>query len=156
MQLSVVSVGVRLPTWINQGVAEYQKRLPAELKVELKEVLPVKRSKTQSVAKVQKLEAERIESAIPAGSLMIVLDERGKSKSTQMLSEELKSWMQEGQSVCFIIGGADGINDDIKGRARQSWSLSAMTLPHGLARVLLMEQLYRAWSILNNHPYHRG
>lgn len=156
MRISIISVGVRLPSWINQGVNEYQKRLPKEVGVELRDILPARRGKSIVIEKILKQEAEKITAAISDDCLLIVLDEKGNRQSTLGLSEHIGSWMQDGRDICIVIGGADGLHQDIKTRADQLWSLSDFTLPHGLARVVLMEQLYRAWTVMNNHPYHRA
>jgi len=155
MQITIVTVGIRLPGWINQGVSEYQKRMPPELRVNLSEIVPTKRNKSAGTEKILKQEAERISVAIAKGSHLIVLDERGKTQTTTALAKNMRSWMQDGKNICFVIGGADGIHETLKQQANESWSLSDFTLPHGLARVLLTEQLYRAWTVIKNHPYHR-
>ena len=155
MQITIVAVGARLPTWINQGVAEYSKRFPPEISVHLAEIMPARRNKSATTEKILKQEADRIGSAIPKDSHIIVLDERGKPQRTVALAKKMESWMQDGKNIALVIGGADGIHDDIKTRANERLSLSDFTLPHGLARVLLMEQLYRAWTVIKKHPYHR-
>ncbi|NKB36131.1 MAG: 23S rRNA (pseudouridine(1915)-N(3))-methyltransferase RlmH [Gammaproteobacteria bacterium] len=155
MRITILSVGQRLPDWINQGVAEYHKRFPAELKVSLKEIPAGKRTKSSSTEKALKQECSRIIEAIPERDQIIVLDERGRKRNTRDLAENMANWLQEGENISFIIGGADGLHSELKEKARELWSLSDLTLPHGLARVLLMEQLYRAWTVINRHPYHR-
>ena len=155
MQITIVAVGVRMPTWINQGVTEYQKRFPPELKVKLTEIPSSKRTKSANSDRILKQEAERISAAVPDGCHVIVLDEHGKTQRTTALAKNMASWMQNGKSIALVIGGADGIHADLKKQANEIWSLSDLTLPHGLARVFLMEQLYRAWSVLKKHPYHR-
>jgi len=155
MQITIIAVGIRLPGWINQGVSEYQKRMPPELRVNLAEIVPTKRNKSASTEKILKQECERIMAAIPKDAYLIVLDERGKSQATTALAKTMESWMQDGRNICLVIGGADGIHETLKQKASESWSLSDFTLPHGFARVLLTEQLYRAWTVIKNHPYHR-
>jgi 23S rRNA (pseudouridine1915-N3)-methyltransferase len=144
-----------MPAWIEEGFREYARRMPPELRVELTELKPEPRDSGKSVEKARALEGERILAALPAGSTLIALDEKGRAVTTQGLSVMLAAWMREGTSPAFAIGGADGLSDAVKERAQKLVSLSALTLPHGLARVLLAEQLYRAWSILARHPYHR-
>ncbi len=156
MKITIVALGVRLPNWINQGVMEYRKRFPPEVSLHLSEIPSCKRNKTASVEKSLKQEAERISGAIPKGSHVIVLDECGKTQKTLALAENMKSWMQDGKNVAFVIGGADGLHEEMKKQANELWSLSDFTLPHGLVRVLLTEQLYRAWTVIKKHPYHRG
>ncbi len=146
---------MRLPNWVNQGVKEYNKRFPPEVKVQVVEVQPVKRNKSANSEKIFKQEAERITAALPKAAHVIALDEHGKNQRTTVLAKNMDSWMREGKNIAFIIGGADGIHPDVKKTASEIWSLSDFTLPHGLARVLLMEQLYRAWTVIKKHPYHR-
>lgn len=155
MKVSIVAVGHRMPAWIEEGFREYARRMPPELRVELTELKPEPRDSGKSVEKARALEGERILAALPAGSTLIALDEKGRAVTTQGLSVMLAGWMREGTSPAFAIGGADGLSEAVKERAQKLVSLSALTLPHGLARVLLAEQLYRAWSILARHPYHR-
>jgi 23S rRNA (pseudouridine1915-N3)-methyltransferase len=155
MQIAITAVGIRLPSWVNQGVKEYSKRFPPEIKLQLNEIQPVKRGKSANTEKILKQEAERIGTAIPKGSHVIVLDEHGMKQRTTTLANNMEAWMQEGKNIVFVIGGADGIYEELKNSANESWSLSDFTLPHGLARVLLIEQLYRAWTVIKQHPYHR-
>jgi 23S rRNA (pseudouridine1915-N3)-methyltransferase len=155
VKVSIVAVGHRMPAWIEEGFREYARRMPPELRVELTELKPEPRDSGKSVEKARALEGERILAALPAGSTLIALDEKGRAVTTQGLSVMLAGWMREGTSPAFAIGGADGLSEAVKERAQKLVSLSALTLPHGLARVLLAEQLYRAWSILARHPYHR-
>jgi 23S rRNA (pseudouridine1915-N3)-methyltransferase len=143
-----------MPAWVAAGIDEYTKRMPPEARIEFIELKPEDRS-SKTTERVLALEAERIRAAIPKGATAIVCDERGKVLTTPMLSRWLGDWMREGISPCFIIGSADGLADEIKQRAAQNISLSGCVLPHGMVRVLLAEQLYRAWSLLHNHPYHR-
>ena len=123
--------------------------------MELIEIRPEKRGAGKNVIQIQAAEADRITAAVPAGARRIVLDERGKEFTTLDLARELGEWMGEGRDSVFIIGGADGLHAGLREEAEQLWALSRLTLPHGLVRVLLAEQLYRAWSITQNHPYHR-
>lgn len=137
------------------GTTEYTKRFPPELTVNIQEITPGKRYKGASKDKIMREEAERILERLPKNHSIIALDERGKQLDTLALSIQLQSWMQEGQNISFILGGADGLDQSVLDKADRSWSLSSFTLPHGLARIVLVEQLYRAWSLLKNHPYHR-
>jgi len=154
VKLSIVAVGHRMPAWIQTGVEEYTRRMPPEARIDLIELKPEDRT-SKAVARVLAAEALRIDNAIPAHAERIVLDERGTMVKTTELATWLKGWMAEGTSPCFIIGSADGLADDIKKSARRTIALSGCTLPHGLVRILLVEQLYRAWSLTQNHPYHR-
>jgi 23S rRNA (pseudouridine1915-N3)-methyltransferase len=155
MRVTVLSVGHRMPGWIQEGWNEYARRMPPEIRVELVELKPEERGAGRAVERAKQLEGERLLAALPAGATLLALDERGKAVTTQGLSVMLADWMRDGAHPAFAIGGADGHADAVRERADKLVSLSALTLPHGLVRVLLAEQLYRAWSILARHPYHR-
>lgn len=155
MKLLVVSVGNKMPDWIATGYNEYVKRMPREAKIELLEVKPEPRTTGKTTVQIMEAEAQRILAAMPSGCLRIALDERGAQPTTKQLSVQMQSWMREGRDVAFIIGGADGLHDSVKQTAQHLMALSALTLPHAFVRVLLAEQLYRAHSLLHNHPYHR-
>ena len=155
MLISVIAVGKKEPDWINQGVREYSKRLSGEVKIKLIEVAAVKRRKTDNTDMILQKEARNILAAIPRGTPYIAMDEHGKQLPTTGLSTKLDQWINEGSSPCLVIGGADGLHPAIKQDAVEVWALSKLTLPHGLSRLLLVEQIYRAWTILKNHPYHR-
>jgi len=154
MKLAVLAVGHRQPAWVNEGCAEYLKRMPRELSASVTEIKPEARgSKTRE----QLLAAEktRIREALQAGSRIVVLDEKGDDLTTLKLANRLEAWMQDGRDVALLIGGADGLDEEFKQLADDKLRLSSLTLPHGMARLLLCEQLYRAVSVLKNHPYHR-
>ena len=154
MKLSVLAVGHRQPGWVSEGCAEYLKRMPRELPASVTEIKPEPRgSKTRE----QLLSAEkaRIRDALAAGSRLVVLDEKGDDLTTLKLARRLEVWMQDGRDVALLIGGADGLDEEFKEQADDKLRLSSLTLPHGMARLLLCEQLYRAVSVLKNHPYHR-
>jgi 23S rRNA (pseudouridine1915-N3)-methyltransferase len=155
MKLAVLAVGTRMPSWIEEGYREYAKRMPRRAKLELAEIKPEPRSSGKSVAQLLAAEADRIRAALPKGARVIALDERGKDLGTAALAAHLEEWMQAGGPVAFLIGGADGLDPALKRSSAMQLRLSSMTLPHGLARVLLAEQLYRALSIIDGHPYHR-
>jgi 23S rRNA (pseudouridine1915-N3)-methyltransferase len=155
MRLAIVAVGHRMPAWIQAGYGEYVKRLPPEIRVELVELRPEERAPGKAVDRARALEGERILAALPAGATVYALDERGRPVTTQGLAVMLAGWMRDATLPAFVIGGADGLADEVRARADKLVSLSALTLPHGLVRVLLAEQLYRAWTILAKHPYHR-
>lgn len=155
MHLHLIAVGKRMPAWIKEGFAEYNKRLPAELRLNLIEITPAVRGKSDSIKKAIMEENRRIRAAIPKNSLVVAIDEKGRQFNSIQLSKKIASWLQQGRDVSFVIGGADGLDDDFKKSADEIWSLSPMTLPHALVRVIVAEQIYRAWSILKNHPYHR-
>ena len=155
MRVTVLSLGHRMPGWIQDGWNEYARRMPPEVRVELVELKPEERGAGRSVERAKQLEGERVLGALPPNATLLALDERGKAVSTQGLSVMLAEWMRDGSHPVFAIGGADGHADAVRTRADKLVSLSALTLPHGLVRVVLAEQLYRAWTILARHPYHR-
>ena len=150
----MVAVGHRMPAWVDTGFAEYAGRMPREARTELAALKPAQRG--GPVKRVLEAEGERIFSALPAGCVKVALDERGTAFDTMALARRMARWRETGRNVAFIVGGADGLAESVKNSADLVWSLSPLTLPHGLARVVLAEQLYRAHSILHNHPYHRG
>ena len=155
MKLIIVSVGHKMPGWITTGFNEYAKRMPREAKIELHEIKPEPRTTGRTVAQIMESEAQRILAILPQDCLRIVLDEHGAQPTTKQLAGQLQDWMSAGCDIAFIIGGADGLHETVKHSARHLMALSALTLPHGIVRVLLAEQLYRAHSIMRNHPYHR-
>lgn len=154
MRLTLLAVGDKLPAWADEATAEYLKRMPREARVELIAVKPEKRA-SQSAQTLKQAEAVRLLEKIPAGSRLVALDEHGRQVSTRELADLLARWMASGQDTCLVIGGADGLAPAILDKADSTLALSRLTLPHAFARVLLAEQLYRAVSLLNNHPYHR-
>ena len=155
MQINLITVGNRMPSWVEQGYDEYAKRMPRECELVLKEVAPGKRTKNSDVARIVRDEGERMLATIPQGSHIVTLDIPGKHWTTPELSQAMKRWLESGQNVALLVGGPEGLADSVKHVARESWSLSKLTFPHPLVRIVAAEQLYRAWSILNNHPYHR-
>ncbi len=155
MKLLIVAVGHKMPAWVNEGYTEYAKRMPREARIELVEIKPEKRAGGKTREQVHEAERQRIVAALPANCELLALDERGQDWSTLELAEALKGWMQGGRDVAFVIGGADGLHPELKRRAGRLWSLTRLTLPHGLVRVVLAEQLYRAATVIQNHPYHR-
>jgi len=155
VRVAILCVGHRMPAWIQQGFQEYARRMPPEIRMDLVELKPEERGAGRSIERAKALEGERLLAALPGGAELVALDERGRGVSTQALSGMLAGWMREGAAPAFAIGGADGLSDAVKKRAAKIVSLSAMTLPHALVRVVLAEQLYRAWTILAGHPYHR-
>jgi 23S rRNA (pseudouridine1915-N3)-methyltransferase len=155
MKLYILAVGNKMPTWIDAGFKEYSQRMPREMGIQLVEIKPEKRV-GKKIKQLLCTESERICSALPSGCHIVVMDEHGKQIKTIKLAEMLINWMECGRDVAFILGGADGLHEDIKLMAHEKLALSSLTLPHGLARVLLAEQLYRAVSINRQHPYHRA
>ncbi len=155
MKLYIVSVGHKMPDWITTGFNEYTKRMPREAKIELLEIKPEPRSTGKSTPQIMEAEAQRILNALPQNCRRIALDEHGAMPTTKHLASQMKDWMGAGQDIAFIIGGADGLHESVKHAAQQLMALSAFTLPHAFVRVMLAEQLYRAYSLMQNHPYHR-
>ena len=155
MKLIIVSVGHKMPDWITAGFNEYVKRMPREARIELLEIKPEPRTTGKTAAQIMKAEAQRILAVLPQNCLCIALDERGTQPTTMQFAKQMQGWMREGRDVAFIIGGADGLHETVKQAAHQLLALSALTLPHAVVRVLLAEQLYRAHSLMHNHPYHR-
>jgi 23S rRNA (pseudouridine1915-N3)-methyltransferase len=156
MRLLLLAVGTRQPGWVNDGFREYARRLPAHCPLKLLEIPAAKRGKTNDTGKLRSEEAERLLKKVPAGARVIVLDEHGKSRTTHDMAMQVDDWLRDGRDVAFIIGGPDGLDKSCLDRAEWHWSLSSLTLPHGLARVIVAEQLYRAWSLREGHPYHRA
>lgn len=155
MKLLVVAVGTRLPDWMNTGFAEYAKRMPRELPLELCEIKPEPRTTGKPVDAMMAAEAKRIEAVLPAHCRRIALDERGDAPDTRALMQRLGQWQDAGDDVAFLIGGPDGLDPELKRSAHERLRLTSLTLPHGLARVVLAEALYRAHSLQKGHPYHR-
>jgi len=154
MRITVIAVGQRIPAWAQSGWDEFYKRFPADFKVELKSVKAEPRG-SKTTPQLMSAEAQRIQECIPKDAWVIALDERGKSVSTEHLSSALSDLQENYRDIVFLIGGPDGLCPALKGSANMLMRLSDLTLPHAMVRVLLIEQLYRAWSILAHHPYHR-
>jgi len=154
----VAAVGHRMPAWIQAGFHEYARRMPRDAQLVIREIKPAARGKDSGAMAIKRLlqtERERIDAALPPDSYKVALDERGVGLSTRQLAERIARWREIGRDVTFIIGGADGMAAALKDEADLLWSISPLTLPHGLVRIVLAEQLYRAMSILSGHPYHR-
>jgi len=155
MQLQLIALGKRMPGWVDAGVAEYTKRFPPEFQISLVELAIPKRVKQSNIEQLREQEAKQILQTIPSGNIVVLLDERGQQWDSVQLSKHLQQWRDESQNISFIIGGPDGLAPTCFQHADKTWSLSKLTLPHALVRIVVMEQLYRAWSITNRHPYHR-
>lgn len=156
MKLWVLAVGHKMPHWIQLGFAEYAKRMLPELALELREIKPEPRSSKHNTASLLNAEKQRIEAALPKNARLVVLDERGQDWTTQQLAQALPSWREDGRDIAFVIGSADGLDSALQQQADVLLRVSSFTLPHAMVRVLLAEQLYRAWSITQQHPYHRA
>ncbi|MGY6275692.1 23S rRNA (pseudouridine(1915)-N(3))-methyltransferase RlmH [Methylomonas sp. MgM2] len=154
MQIHLIAVGNKMPNWIQQGYNEYAKRLPRECELILKEITPDKR-RSGDIARITKEEGQRMLAALPPRSHIVTLDIPGKPWSTEDLATSLQRWLSIGQPVALMIGGPEGLSQNVRDRAQECWSLSPLTFPHPLVRVIVAEQIYRTWSLLNNHPYHR-
>lgn len=155
MKLTIVAIGTRMPGWVTEGYNEYAKRMPRECSIELKEIALSTRGKNADIARAIEKESEQMLAAIPAQERVIALDLQGRSQTTEGIAKHIAQWQMEGGNTSFLIGGPEGLSRDCLNRANAKWALSDLTLPHPLVRIVLAEQLYRAWSILNNHPYHR-
>ena len=145
-----------MPGWVNAGTEEYAGRMPPQCQLLIREIAAEKRNKNSDLNRIRQSEGEKLLAAIPDGNLVITLDVKGKPWSTEQLAQQLDSWMMSGRDVSLLVGGPEGLSPACLQRAEQSWSLSPLTFPHPLVRIVVAEQLFRAWSILTNHPYHRG
>ncbi len=156
MHIRLVAVGERQPTWVDDAFATYAQRLPRDWQFHLDGITTVKRSKNDRSGKARETEGRLILDKLALDEQVVLLDERGRQLTSKSLANRLSTWQSDGRDLSFIIGGPDGVPDTVRQRADFIWSLSDLTLPHGLARVLLAEQLYRAWSLQAGHPYHRA
>jgi len=156
VHIHLIAVGQKMPAWVGLACDDYLKRLPRDLQLNMIEVPLIKRGKNPDIQRVVRDESRKVMESIPAGCSLVVLDVKGKKISTEQLATTLNSWMQQGRDIAIVIGGPDGLSDELLQRADQAFSLSDMTFPHPLVRIIIVEQLYRAWSILSNHPYHRA
>lgn len=155
MQIYLISIGQKMPGWVKQGYDEYAKRMPRECSLILKEIPAGKRGKNSDVKRIVRDEGEKMLAAIPKNCLIVTLDVPGKAWTTPMLADAMHGWLNSGQDIALLVGGPEGLAESVKQLAQQSWSLSKLTFPHPLVRIVVAEQIYRAWSIINNHPYHR-
>lgn len=155
MRIRIIAVGTKMPDWVEQGYNEYLKRMPRDVSVEMLELPLALRSKNSDIAKAMEKEGESMLASIGKGEQVIALDVKGKSWSTEQLAEQLAAWKMSGDNYCLLIGGPDGLAPAALALASVKWSLSPLTLPHPLVRILVIEQLYRACTILQNHPYHK-
>ncbi|WP_299315882.1 23S rRNA (pseudouridine(1915)-N(3))-methyltransferase RlmH [uncultured Halomonas sp.] len=155
MRVRLLAVGTRMPAWVTQGVEEYRKRLPRDFALEVEEIAPGQRGKNADVPRAMAQEAERIRARLRGDEHVVALEVGGKPWSTEQLAEQAEGWRLEGRDVVLLVGGPDGLEAGLSASADQRWSLSPLTLPHPLVRILLAEQLYRAWTLMVGHPYHR-
>ncbi len=156
MRIQVLALGTRMPDWVNAGVAAYRQRLPRTWQLQLIELPLAKRGRKPVTEQVQADEGRRLLAAVPPASQLIALHEHGAQWSTAQLATALTDWSHDGRDRTLVIGGPDGLSPEVLTQAELHWSLSKLTLPHALVRIIVLEQLYRAWSLLNNHPYHRA
>ncbi|OGO91466.1 MAG: 23S rRNA (pseudouridine(1915)-N(3))-methyltransferase RlmH [Coxiella sp. RIFCSPHIGHO2_12_FULL_42_15] len=155
MKINLLAIGTKMPPWVSEGYAEYAKRLPKEFSLQLIEISAQKRSKSANIKQLLAIESEQLLATVPSHSVIITLDRLGKSLSTEQFAQKLWQFHQLSQDVSLLIGGPEGISPTVIQKANESWSLSALTLPHPVVRIVIAEQIYRAWSILSHHPYHR-
>lgn len=156
MRIRLICVGTKMPAWVTTGFQEYAKRLPADCRLELVEIPPGHRGKGADVQRAIEKESRQILAALGKNERVVALDVEGRQWSTEQLAGTIGEWQMCGQNVALLVGGPDGLSAECLARAQQRWSLSNLTYPHPLVRVILSEQIYRAWSLLNNHPYHRA
>lgn len=155
MIIHIIAVGTKMPAWVNQGVEEYVRRMPSECQVKFVELALGQRAKSKNIKQAMQQEEKSIVAAIPKNALVIALEVKAKIWSTQTLSEKMQDWMQSGKDIALLIGGPDGMTPACINHANEKWSLSNLTLPHPLVRIVVAEQLYRALMIIKNHPYHK-
>ncbi|ALS97931.1 23S rRNA (pseudouridine(1915)-N(3))-methyltransferase RlmH [Lacimicrobium alkaliphilum] len=155
MRVQLIAVGSKMPDWVEQGFNEYLRRFPPDMPVQLTEITAGKRGKNADIGRILKKEGESMLAAIPKGNRIVTLEVTGRPWTTPQLAGQMQRWQMDGRDVSLLVGGPEGLAPDCISAAEQRWSLSALTLPHPLVRILLAESLYRAWSLNNNHPYHR-
>jgi len=155
LRIHLIAVGHRMPHWVTEGYQDYAKRLPPECRLLLREIAPGKRAKNADLAQIRWEEGERILAALSPDEHVIALEVGGKAWSTESLAENIGRWMRDGRRIALLAGGPEGLSDACRERAHEQWSLSPLTLPHPIVRIIVAEQIYRAWSWLNHHPYHR-
>jgi len=155
MKIDLIAVGQRMPKWVEAGYQEYARRMPPDCRLNLIEIAAGQRGKNADISRILQQEGRKMLQSVPKGSRIIALDVKGKSWSTGQLSQQMAGWMQDGRNVAILVGGPEGFDPDCLAAAEQRWSLSPLTFPHPLVRVIVAEQLYRGLSLLKNHPYHR-
>ena len=155
MRITLYAVGNKMPKWVTEGFTEYTRRFPRDMSFHLVEIPPGKRGKNADIARILEKEGEQMLAAIPKGSRIVTLEVLGKSWDTPELAKQLDRWQNDGRDVALLVGGPEGLAPACIAASEQKWSLSNLTLPHPMVRIFLAESLYRAWSLNNNHPYHR-
>lgn len=156
MKLHLIAAGAKMPAWVEQGYAEYARRMPPSCSLHLTEIPTMFRGKNLDLERTLKAEGRKMLDAVPRGSKLVTLEVDGRALSTEMLAAELEGWMQGGRDVALLVGGPEGLSPECSLASELKWSLSKLTLPHPLVRVVLAEALYRAWSVMTHHPYHRA
>ena len=156
MHIRLLAVGERQPAWVDEAFRDYTGRFPPQWKFRLDVIATAKRGKSDDAKRAREAEGVRILGKVAATERLVLLDEKGNQPASRDVAAKLSAWQSQGRDLCFVIGGPDGVSQDCRSRADFVWSLSKLTLPHGLARVLFAEQMYRAWSLLTGHPYHRS
>ncbi len=156
MKIHLLAVGTKMPDWVTQGYTEYAHRLPVKCSLHLKEIPAEKRSKNSNIKAIMQKEADKLKAAIPNNCRVVALEVTGQAWSTEKLATRLQDWMMGGQDIALLVGGPDGLTHELLQLAQEKWSLSNLTFPHPLVRVILAEQIYRAYTITENHPYHRA
>ncbi|WMS86562.1 23S rRNA (pseudouridine(1915)-N(3))-methyltransferase RlmH [Pleionea litopenaei] len=155
MIIRLIAVGQKMPSWVEAGYQEYARRMPRECRLELIEINAAKRGKQADIARIMAKEAEAISQAIQSSDWVVALDVEGKSWSTPQLAQQMTRWQDMGRNIALLVGGPEGLTPELRQQANQKWSLSGLTLPHPLVRIVVAEALYRAWTVTVNHPYHR-
>lgn len=155
MRIKLITVGSKMPGWVEEGYEEYSRRLGHDVKLELVEIPLNRRGKGADVSRLQEKEANQMLAAVGQGDLVVTMEIKGKAWSTEQLADNMGNWLHSGRNVSLLVGGPEGLHPSCMAQADQRWSLSPLTLPHPLVRVVVAEQVYRAWSILHNHPYHK-
>ena len=155
MRIKLISAGSKMPGWVEEGYKEYSRRLGQDIKLELVEIPLNRRSKGADVKRLQEKEAVQMLAAVGQGDLVVTMEIMGKAWSTEQLSDKMGDWLHSGRNVSLLVGGPEGLHPSCMAQADLRWSLSPLTLPHPMVRVIVAEQVYRAWSILQNHPYHK-
>ena len=155
MRIKLISVGSKMPGWVEEGYKEYSRRLGQDIKLELVEIPLNRRSKGADVKRLQEKEASQMLAAVGQGDLVVTMEIKGKAWSTEQLADKMGDWLHSGRNVSLLVGGPEGLHSSCMTQADLRWSLSPLTLPHPMVRVIVAEQVYRAWSILQNHPYHK-
>ena len=156
MRIYLLAIGTKMPQWVSKGYEEYSHRMPSKCKLILKEIISEKRNKNSNIETIQNKEAKKLLNAIPKNTRVVALHSQGTTWSTEKLAAQMENWMMSGQDIALLIGGPDGLTPELLNQANEHWSLSNLTFPHPLVRIIVAEQLYRAWTITENHPYHRA